>query len=116
MLAEAVMLAESAASSRRQRTLEWALVGGLIAIFLANAIGAVLEPASYRHILEASPVSRLAGLHRHAWATTMIAVNDGAIAAGLIVSLFVGRARRMMAVAGMWLAIAAALKITACIW
>ena len=109
------MLTEEAVPTSTRPLGDWALVAGLVAIFAANAIGAVLEPDSYRHILEASPLSRVVGLHQHTWATSVIAINDGLIAAGLLASLIAGRPRRMLAIAGTWLAIAAALKLSACI-
>ena len=103
-------------AGREQRVIEWVLLCGLVAIFAANAIGAVLEPGSYRHILEASPLSRSIGLHRHSWSVSLIAINDGAIAGGLVAATLGRRSnRRMLALAGAWLAIAAALKLSACI-
>jgi hypothetical protein len=120
-LAAASMLTEQAIAAGRgtrsgPRVTEWALVGGLVAIFAANALAAVLEPASYRHLLAASPLSRLLGLHRHGWAVILIAVNDGVIATGLVAATLARRGRRwMLATAGAWLAVAAVLKLTACV-
>jgi hypothetical protein len=91
-----------------------ALTVGLTTIFLANAIGAIVEPALYAHILQASPIARWAGLHRQSWATTLIAVNDGTIAVALLGAIVTRRYQRaVIAAAGGWLAIAAVLKLTA---
>ena len=100
--------------AQRSAALEWALVAGLVAIFLANAIAAIAEPASYRHILEASPISRAVGLDERGWSTALIAASDGAIGTGLVLSAAVRRVRRpMLALAGAWLAIAGLLKLSA---
>lgn len=93
-----------------------ALAVGLTTIFLANAIGAVVDPGSYEHILQGSAITRWIGLDRQSWATTVIAINDGAIAAGLVAATVTRRWQRAaVAVAGVWLAIAAVLKLTACL-
>lgn len=108
------MLTDARPPRDQRGTLEWTLVAGLVAIFGANALGAVFEPASYQHILEASPITRMVGLDEHEWATVLIAINDAGMAFGLLAASLCGRTRRMLALAGAWLAIAAVLKVTAC--
>ena len=111
------MITDPVAASRVQQpiALELALIAGLVAIFLANAIAAVAEPATYRHILESSAISRAAGLDHHRWSTTLIAATDGLIGTGLVASAFVRAARRpLLAVAGGWLGIAGLLKLSSC--
>lgn len=91
-----------------------ALAIGLTMIFVANAIGALVEPAPYEHILDSSAITRRIGLHRQSWAVTLIAVNDAAIAGGLLLALVARRLQRpAVTVAALWLAMAAVLKITA---
>jgi hypothetical protein len=104
--------------TRRRRQLlrsgQWALAIGLTTIFLANAVGAVTDPGSYRHILETSAVTRWIGLAERPWAVFLIAVNDAVIAGALVVALALRRGFSLVAgVAGLWLAVAAVLKVTA---
>lgn len=88
---------------------------GLTTIFLANAIGAVVAPASYEHILDSSAITQWVGLDRYSWVVTLIAVNDAAIAVGLTLALITRRLQRpAITAAGLWLAMAAVLKLTAC--
>lgn len=56
----------------------------------------------------------MVGLDKREWATALIAINDAGMAFGLLVASLFGRTRRMLALAGAWLAIAAVLKVTAC--
>jgi hypothetical protein len=94
----------------------WPLTIGLTAIFAANAVAAVVDPAPYRELLEASPVSRWVGLDGRTWATALIAANDGLIAAALVVAAALRRGTGIvLGAAGAWLAVAALLKLSTCL-
>jgi hypothetical protein len=94
----------------------WPLMFGLTAIFVANAVAAVVDPEPYRHLLEDSPFSRWVGLDGRAWSTALIAVNDGLIALALVVAATLRRGTGIvLAAAGAWLAVAAVLKLSTCL-
>jgi hypothetical protein len=101
---------------RRDAGLEAVLLVGVAAIFTANALAAVLEPNSFRSLLGGSAISRAFGLHLAWWPTMVIAANDAAVAVVAVAAL--GRRgwrRPALAWAGLWLAVAAAIKLTSVI-
>src|SRR5688500_20233119 len=98
---------------RRDGGLEALVLVGVAAIFTANALAAILEPDSFRSLLGGSAISRALRLHLAWWPTAVIAANDAAVAVVAAAALVVRRWRRpALAWAGLWLAIAAAIKLT----
>jgi len=83
---------------------------------MANALAAVLEPHSFRSLLGGSAISRALRLHLAWWPTMVIAANDAAVALVAVAALGLRRWRRpALAWAGLWLAVAAAIKLTSVI-
>ncbi len=86
------------------------LVAGLAALYAANALGAVLDPTPF--------LALIPGGSGHRWLGFVIGANDASVAAALVVTEW-GRGRfasarawqgAVLAWAGVWLTLAAALK------
>src|SRR5687768_12557608 len=89
-----------------------ALVAGLVTIFLVNAVLAVVEPDAFHRILSSSPLTRWTGIGGRRWGAAMIAVSDGTIASLLVATVCLRRGHRWaLGMAGVWLALAAVLKL-----
>lgn len=89
------------------------LLVGLAAVFLANTVVAVVDPAAFTDLVVASPVGTLLGDDADMWVAPAIAVNDLCVGVALLAVLRLRRLRpAVLAWAGAWLMLVTLVKLT----
>lgn len=94
-----------------RRLLEWTALIGLAAVFLVNAVAAVVQPEDFELLIAQSA---LAGLADAGWLTAFIGLNDLLLGSALVAAIWLTRFRLLaLAWAGAWLLVVSAIRLTA---
>ena len=94
----------------RTRMLEIAALVGLGAVFLVNALTAVLRPEDFERLVADSAFAALADA---GWLPMLIGINDLVVGSALIAAVWLSRFRPVvLAWAGVWLMAVSAIRLT----
>ncbi len=94
----------------RRPLLEWTALVGLGAVFLVNAVVAMVQPEDFERLVADSA---FAGLSDIGWLAGLIALNDLLVGIALIATVWLARYRmHALAWAGAWLFAVSAIKLT----